>query len=150
MNQHLATHVWGYGTRLALRLPMNAVIQTLLKIQALEFSEVPDPTSPAQIQELRTQVPTQILAHYDRLRIRGKKGVAIVRNKSCTGCHMQQPIGIITVLMRNEDIQLCDSCGRYLFLPPESEAPVAEPVIAVKSAAKTTRARKPKTLPVAT
>ena len=129
---------------------MNAVIQTLLKIQALEFSEVPEATAPGQIQELRTQVPTQILAHYDRLRIRGKKGVALVRNKSCTGCHMQQPIGIITVLMRNEDIQLCDSCGRYLFLPVESETPVVEPVIAVKPASKAPRTRKPKSLPVAT
>jgi len=129
---------------------MNAVIQTLLKIQALEFSEVPDSNSPAKIQELRTQVPTQILAHYDRLRIRGKKGVALVRNKSCTGCHMQQPIGIITVLMRNEDIQLCDSCGRYLFLSAEAETPVVEPVIAKKPVAKTPRVRKPKPLAVAT
>jgi hypothetical protein len=129
---------------------MNAVIQTLLKIQALEFSEAPDSNSPAEIQELRTQVPTQILAHYDRLRIRGKKGVALVRNKSCTGCHMQQPLGKINVLMRDEDIQLCDSCGRYLFLAPEAETPVAEPVIAAKPATKATRARKPKTLPVAT
>ena len=129
---------------------MNAVIQTLLQIQALEFSEVPDATSPAQIQELRIQVPTQILAHYDRLRIRGKKGVALVRNKSCTGCHLQQPLGKINVLMRNEDIQLCDSCGRYLFLPAESETPIVEPVIAKKPVAKTPRVRKPKPLAVAT
>jgi len=129
---------------------MNAVIQTLLKIQALEFSEVPDINSQAQIQELRTQVPTQILAHYDRLRIRGKKGVALVRNKSCTGCHMQQPIGIITVLMRDEDIQLCDSCGRYLFLPVEAQIAVVEPVVESKPAAKVKRGRKPKMVPAAT
>ena len=129
---------------------MNAVIQTLLKIQALEFSEVPDINSQAQIQELRTQVPTQILAHYDRLRIRGKKGVALVRNKSCTGCHMQQPIGIITVLMRDEDIQLCDSCGRYLFLPAETQTAAVEPVAEIKTVAKAKRGRKPKTVPAAT
>lgn len=129
---------------------MNAVIQTLLQIQALEFSEVPDTSSKAQIQELRTQVPTQILAHYDRLRIRGKKGVALVRNKSCTGCHMQQPIGIITVLMRNEDIQLCDSCGRYLFLPAETQTAEVEPVAETKPVAKVKRGRKPKTAPAAT
>ena len=62
---------------------MNAAIQTLLKIQALEFSDAQDSNSPVQIQELRTQVPAQILGHYDRLRIRGKKGVALVRNQSC-------------------------------------------------------------------
>jgi hypothetical protein len=150
MLQHLAVLASGHGTRLARDPPMNVVIQTLLKIQALEFTEVPDSNSPAEIQELRTQVPTQILAHYDRLRIRGKKGVALVRNKSCTGCHLQQPLGKITVLMRNEDIQLCDSCGRYLFLAPEPETPVIEPVIVKKPVTKTTRVRKPKPLPVAT
>jgi len=128
---------------------MNAVIQTLLKIQALEFSEVPDTNAQTQIQELRTQVPTQILAHYDRLRIRGKKGVALVRNKSCSGCHMQQPIGIITVLMRDEDIQLCDSCGRYLFLPAETAVAIEEPVVESKPVAKAKRGRKPKTVPAA-
>jgi len=128
---------------------MNAVIQTLLKIQALEFSEVPDTNAQTQIQELRTEVPTQILAHYDRLRIRGKKGVALVRNKSCTGCHMQQPIGIITVLMRDEDIQLCDSCGRYLFLPAETAPAVVEPVVESQPVAKTKRGRKPKAVPAA-
>ena len=41
---------------------------------------------------------------------------------------MHVPIGQITVLMRGEDIQLCESCGRYLYLPDpaESEVPGSE------------------------
>lgn len=110
---------------------MNAVLQNLLKLQALEFSDnAEDQAVEAQANQLRALVPPQILGHYDRLRLRGKKGVALVRNHVCTGCHMQQPIGKITVLMRDEDIQLCDSCGRYLYLEPEAEAqPAAEAAV---------------------
>lgn len=100
---------------------MNSVLQTLLKLQALEFSGETGKSIDTQIADLRTQVPLPILGHYDRLRARDKKGVAVVRNQTCTGCYMRQPIGKITVLMRDEDIQLCDSCGRYLYLPTEAE-----------------------------
>lgn len=147
MNENVESPVPVGGTLLAVYSPMNAVIQTLLKLQALEFADVADPSSGSQIKEYRTQVPPQILAHYDRLRVRGKKGVAIVRNKTCTGCHMQQPIGKITVLMRNEDIQLCDSCGRYMYLPTETETAFVEQVIASKPVAKTPRPRKRKVVP---
>ena len=78
----------------------------------------------AQAAELRGRIPQPIIGHYDRLRVRGKKGVAVVRNQVCTGCHMHVPIGQITVLMRGEDIQLCESCGRYLYLPDPAEAEV--------------------------
>jgi hypothetical protein len=96
---------------------MNNVLQNLLKLQALEFGETGQKKVEAQVAELRGKIPLPILGHYDRLRARDKKGVAIVRNQSCTGCHMHVPIGLITVLMRDEDIQLCENCGRYLYLP---------------------------------
>jgi predicted nucleic acid-binding Zn-ribbon protein len=111
---------------------MNAAIQTLLKLQALEFGQETGKSVESQIAGLRGEVPAPILGHYDRLRVRGKKGVAIVRNQVCTGCHMLQPIGKITVLMRGEDIQLCDTCGRYLYLPDPVEGEVAENVAAAK------------------
>jgi hypothetical protein len=110
---------------------MNSILQNLLKLQALDFGETSEKSVEAKAAELRNLIPQPIIGHYDRLRVRGKKGVAIVRNQVCTGCHMRVPIGQITVLMRAEDIQLCESCGRYLFLPaqPEAEAvAVAEPV----------------------
>ena len=107
---------------------MNATIQNLLKLQSIEFGDVKG--GEKQIAELRAVIPEPILGHYDRLRARDKKGVAMVRNQVCAGCHMRLPIGVITVLMQDRDIQLCDSCGRYLYL----ELPVApvEPVAAVK------------------
>ncbi len=115
---------------------MNNVLQNLLKLQALEFGEAATKSVEAQVAELRGNIPQPILGHYDRLRIRGKKGVAVVRNQVCTGCHMHVPIGQITVLMRGEDIQLCESCGRYLYLPDPAETEFLNRVEAAKPAAK--------------
>jgi len=103
---------------------MNATIENLLKLQSIEFGN--QKGNEKQIADLRGGIPEPILGHYDRLRARDKKGVAIVRNQVCTGCHMRLPIGVITILMQDRDIQLCDSCGRYLYL--ELPAPAsAEP-----------------------
>ena len=114
---------------------MNDLLTNLLKLQALDFAETTQKDDQAQRDELRSHVPQPILGHYDRLVARGKKGVALVRNQVCAGCHMRLPIGVITILMQDRDIQLCDSCGRYLYLEPQAAAP-AEPVAAVKPAKK--------------
>ena len=104
---------------------MNELLQNLLKLQALDFQEVNEKNADALKAELRGRIPSQVLGHYDRLVVRGKKGVALVRNQVCTGCHMRIPIGTINVLMHGQDIQLCDSCGRYLCL---AEEPAAQPL----------------------
>jgi uncharacterized protein len=115
---------------------MNSVLQDLLKLQALEFGETTEKHVEARAAELRGKLPPTIVGHYDRLRVRGKKGVAIVRNQVCAGCHMHVPIGQITVLMRGEDIQLCETCGRYLYLPDPAEAEALSQLEAAKPAAK--------------
>ena len=115
---------------------MNNILQNLLKLQALEFGETTEKNVAARAAELRGKLPETILGHYDRLRVRGKKGLAIVRNQVCSGCHMRVPIGQINVLMRGEDIQLCESCGRYLCLPDPAEAELLSQVEAAKPKAK--------------
>ena len=118
---------------------MNIILQNLLKLQALEFGEVVAKNVEAQIAELRGKIPPPITGHYDRLRVRGKKGLVFVRHQVCTGCHMHVPIGQITVLMRDEDVQLCENCGRYLCLPDPAEAEAAALVEVAKPAAKVTK-----------
>ncbi len=137
---------------------MNEVLTNLLKLQALEFNETEDQNAEAQIAELRGRVPPPILGHYDRLVARRKKGVAVVRNQVCTGCHMRLPIGTINTLMQGSDIQLCDTCGRYLYLPDEAESQFVEHLAAAKPAESASKpaekakpARKPrKSRPLAT
>lgn len=110
---------------------MNELLQNLVRLQSLEFGTVKDKNAKAAIADLRAKIPPPILEHYDRLAVRGKKGIAAVQNQVCTGCHMRLPIGVIMTLMHEQDIQLCDTCGRYLYLPDteakaESPAPAAE------------------------
>jgi hypothetical protein len=103
--------------------PMNELIKNLLKLQSLEFDEQVGPDMEKRIAELRAKIPAPILGHYDRLVARGKKGTAIIRNEVCTGCHMHVPRGVVLTLMRGEDIQLCENCGRYLYLSEQPELP---------------------------
>ena len=120
---------------------MNELLKNLTKLQAIEFDEISEKNAGATLNELRAKIPPQILGHYDRLVAKGKKGVAAVRNQVCTGCHMRVPIAVVTTLMHDTDIQLCENCGRYLYLaetpPPEAAAPAVKPKPAK-------RGRKPK------
>jgi predicted nucleic acid-binding Zn-ribbon protein len=115
---------------------MSDVMQNLLRLQALEFKETTEKNVEAQITKLRALIPLPVVAHYDRLVVRGKKGVAIVRNQVCTGCHMRLPIGTINTIMHGQDIQICDTCGRYLYLPDAAESQALEDVEAAKAAPK--------------
>src|ERR1043166_6812634 len=120
---------------------MNELLTNLLKLQALEFKEINETDPEAKIAELKALIPQPILVHYERLIARGKKGVALIRNQVCTGCHMRLPIGTINTLMQGQDIQLCDSCGRYLCLPEPEQTPAT---IETPSKAPPTGPRNPK------
>ena len=121
---------------------MNELLQNLIKLQSIEFGEIKDKHAEASKAELRAKIPSQILGHYDRLVVRGKKGVAMVRDQVCTGCHMRQPIGTIMTLMHEQDIQLCESCGRYLYLAPPVKTEPAEPAARPKPVRKTRKSKK--------
>ena len=63
---------------------MNSVLQDLLKLQALDFSDNTDKDTEAQAAELRGKIPQPVIGHYDRLRVRGKRtGNAQRRGKRC-------------------------------------------------------------------
>ena len=106
---------------------MKELLQNLIQLQSLEFGGDDKGNQEAALAELRAKIPSQILGHYDRLVARGKKGVAAVRGQVCSGCHMQVPLGVVMTLKRGDDIQLCESCGRYLYLPPDLETEATEP-----------------------
>jgi predicted nucleic acid-binding Zn-ribbon protein len=129
-------------------MAMVESMRWLLRLQVLEFGDEPAKAVAAEVAELRAKIPPQILGHYDRLRVRGKKGIVPVVNQVCTGCHMRLPLAVVMTLKHGQDIQLCDTCGRYLYLPedagvPEEIKPAAEPVKPKR------RGRKPRTKTVA-
>ena len=101
---------------------MNGILQNLLKLQGLDFGE--QPKNASQAAALRAAIPPTMLQQYERLRARGKKGIAVVRNQVCTNCRMQVPIAVVATLMRGTVIQVCGNCGCYLCLPDPAEAQV--------------------------
>lgn len=116
---------------------MKEILQALIQLQAIEFSETENVGDDVRIFELRNKIPAQILGHYDRLVARGKKGIAVVRHQTCSDCHMQVPLGSILTLQHGDDIQMCGNCGRYLYLNEKAET---------VAPAKTKRTRKSKAL----
>ena len=115
---------------------MRKIMDQLLALQNLELhGRTPAAASPPEVKQLREQVPAPILAHYDRLMARGKKGVAIARNGVCSECHLRITGGRLLDLSAAKDVQLCDNCGRYLYLPPETATGlIATPVLSSATA----------------
>ena len=106
---------------------MRKTMDRLLALQKLQFDVRARPTvAQAELEKLRAKVPSAILAHYERLVARGKKGVALARNGVCSECHLRITGGKLIGLSVGTDIQLCDNCGRYLYLPEAALVGLAE------------------------
>lgn len=107
---------------------MNEIMRNLFELQSLEYEETIRPDGADRIAALRARIPESILGHYDRLGDRGKKGVAPLRHQICSGCHVSVPLGVVLELKRDNDVRICENCGRYLYLCEEApEAPVKKP-----------------------
>ncbi len=74
---------------------------------------------------LREQLPEVILGHHDRMRIKGKRSIAEVRNGVCFGCYIALPVGDRARMTAEEDLHLCQNCGRYLYM---AEVAIIAPV----------------------
>ena len=83
----------------------------------------------AELQEQRTQalsgrdelvplVPKDILSRYDAIRQRRLTGVAEVKEGICQGCRMAvRPMQYI-VIQREEGVERCSHCQRFLYWGP--------------------------------
>ena len=119
---------------------MRNLMADLLALQKLQF-DVRGRTaaSQAEAEKLRAQIPPPILAHYERFILRGKKGVALARNGVCSGCHLGITRGKLVELSSTNEVQKCDNCGCYLYLPEgepvalnDAKPPVAAPATPAK------------------
>ena len=116
---------------------MKEMMRNLFELQTLEFEETIRPDIEERVAELRAKIPAPILSHYDRLGDKGKKGVAVLRHQTCTGCHMRVPLAVVMNLKHGADVCLCDNCQRYLFL--EEDLAEAGELAAEKIPAKKSR-----------
>jgi len=106
---------------------MKQMIQVMLDLQKLQLQAIAlSLEDEAEILKLREKVPAPILAHFDRLIARGKKGVARAVHGVCTECHLQISSGTKASLAYTDEVHICDNCGRYLYLPDSELLPVIE------------------------
>lgn len=71
-----------------------------------------------EVEQARTQVPSPLLAVYDRLlKINRFPVLAALNGGVCGGCHMRVSSGIEQDARRMGKVTTCDNCGRVLFTP---------------------------------
>ncbi len=117
---------------------MRVLMENLMALQTLELTRKAGKDE--ETARLRKLIPDPILAHYDRLMVRGKKGVSVLRRGVCSECHIRVPTGTLVTLAKGVDIQLCGSCGRYLYLSEEELAAVTPQPAPPRRARKTREA----------
>jgi len=85
------------------------ILQNLYTLQTLESEKKP---AASEIATLRAGIPQAMLRNYDRMRVKGRKGIALVRNHVCTNCRIQVPVAVTASLMNGTLIQVCGRAAR--------------------------------------
>ncbi len=65
--------------------------------------------------EVVNRVPFAHLRRYQRLRSARRPTVVQLRDGVCTGCHLQQTPATRHLVLRDNEIVCCESCGRILY-----------------------------------
>lgn len=74
-------------------------------------------------QELRSNVPGQLLEHYDRILPVRKSALAEAIDQKCSGCNVVLRPQKYDEIRSNSQVIICDSCSRFLFYDPSHEPP---------------------------
>jgi predicted nucleic acid-binding Zn-ribbon protein len=69
-----------------------------------------------RIEELRQELPTPIRGRLDRFSRGASRAVVPVINGTCYGCFTAVPTAAMNDLGRNDAVNHCDHCGRFLYV----------------------------------
>ena len=110
---------------------------TVLALAALDaqlHSEAPAPREPrAQLEARRAaarrRLPPDVVALYDRAQRSGREPVVtkLAASGTCSGCYLQLATSIAQRVRKGRCLAACPHCGRLLYEPAASAAPVAPP-----------------------
>lgn len=100
---------------------MHPGLGKLVEVDRIETTR--DSVSPSEKEKgltpkaraLRVKISTDMLAHYDQLKARGKRGVAPVVNGTCQACHLRLSSSAAARLRDKSQIHLCENCGCYIY-----------------------------------
>ncbi|MDR0787534.1 MAG: C4-type zinc ribbon domain-containing protein [Gemmatimonadota bacterium] len=68
-----------------------------------------------KIGEMEESLVPAVRSRYRRLSGRGKFIVPVI-NGTCFGCFVSIPTAVVSVSDRNNSLQHCDNCGRFLYI----------------------------------
>lgn len=115
---------------------MHDVTSYLKELSQIESKQTKGLSAEERIKrsvKLRQLIPEPVLNHYDRFVKAGKTPVASVRGGVCQGCYVRLSSGALQKLMRQDDLNLCENCGRYIY-PEEPTCQKMEAAAATKPA----------------
>jgi predicted nucleic acid-binding Zn-ribbon protein len=69
----------------------------------------------ARIEELKGELPPPVRGRLDRLAKTGGRAVVPIINGICYGCFTAVPTASMSGIARNEFINYCEHCGRFLY-----------------------------------
>src|SRR5690606_25112411 len=72
----------------------------------------------ARIDELKDDLPPQVRGRLDRFAKTGGRGGVPVLHGICYGCFTAVPTASVAELGRNDNVNYCESCGRFLYVVP--------------------------------
>jgi predicted nucleic acid-binding Zn-ribbon protein len=68
-----------------------------------------------KIDELEAALDPKVRQRYQRLTKRSRAVVPVIQG-TCYGCFVSVPTALASDADRNEELQFCDGCGRFLYL----------------------------------
>jgi uncharacterized protein len=71
-----------------------------------------------RIDELKQELPPQIRSRLERFARTSGRAVVPVINDTCYGCFTAVATGAMSGLGRNDEVNYCESCGRFLYVVP--------------------------------
>lgn len=72
----------------------------------------------ARIDELKQELPPQVRGRLERFAHTGGRAVVPVINGICYGCFTAVATASLADLGRNDNVNYCEGCGRFLYVVP--------------------------------
>ncbi len=94
---------------------LDIMIKDIEEVKALGFKVAGREKSQEARDELAQKISKPLLSNYEKLKARYKRSIVPVKDDVCLGCFMRIPTSLYTRGRSDQDVILCEGCGRVLY-----------------------------------
>jgi hypothetical protein len=94
---------------------LDTMLKDIEDVKALGFEVAGKEKLQAARDELVKKINKPLLSVYNKLKIRYKRSIVPVKDDVCLGCFMCVPTQLITRGRSDQEVILCEGCGRILY-----------------------------------